>query len=202
MFIGPDFSPKPIETFRKQIRDRAKKLFHWNREEKFFNSIVDYPLSDDINALKKALQENVSLSDKVLTTPLHARFFTQIGVTDITLYDISPAQISKVYQESIYPMYWCDVADKLAFKTLLEQTKPSVLYLSNILEYTGAPDVKNPKEVIRNIIDTIQSSSIKHCIISSFYNQPDPRLTPALTRTGWKLKKYGQTEKLICVFSR
>ncbi len=104
-----------------------KRHYHSESPEKYFSA-------DDPFDLRAAIRRDVKKSDKVLTTPQHASFFRDAGVTNISVYDMHPAQLAS-HDNLDETRYWSDIFDTELLKRLLRQSQPTLMYLSNIPEW-------------------------------------------------------------------
>lgn len=197
-----EFNNSDLGKTVKDIQERAKRLFNWEPRKGFLKGFFEdrepHPLTDSRISLRDAIKKHINPSARVLTTPIHRPFFEEVGVKDITIYDISPAQLAANPHEK---MYWCDVLYPPLLQELLNKTQPGVMYFSNILDYSEG------KSSFPELERVINKSSLKVLMLSSgpkLWGEEDSSLefSKGLKKSGWQLKKYGNENGNIFVTVR
>lgn len=147
------YNGKEAPLIRPKYQSIWDKLFHkYPDQNKFWNEVikkypkwksnklgwVEYPepLSDNENFLRDWIKSKVTQNDRVLTTAVHAPFFAK-HTENIHIYDIAPIQIKESLENlpGVQSAWFCDVFHSPMFINVLAETQPSIIYLSNILDY-------------------------------------------------------------------
>ncbi len=126
-------------------------------------------------------------SDRVLTTPQHAPFFREANVADVSVYDMSPAQLA-THNVAHENRYWGDVFDTELLGRLLNESSPTLMYLSNIPEwpYDGI------EQVIR-LADNLNShGSLNKVMLAGVMpnNICSDLLADELAKQGWEKRTF------------
>lgn len=129
------------------LKERITRKFNWKPKHsvEYFESPYSSSLTDSIQDLRRAIAATVVPGEIVLTTPRQAIYFEEVGVKQLAVYDISQAQLLE--SNRIEKVYWCDVFNMSLLKSLLILAKPTLIYLSNILERTWGQDMKSVEDV-------------------------------------------------------
>lgn len=169
---------KPSTWPPAEFEDEAPFKRHYRSE-----SPEQYFSADDPVDLRAAIKRGVTASDRVLTTPQHAPFFREAGVSAVSVYDMSPAQLAthNVQHES---RYWGDVFDTDLLARLLSESDPTLMYLSNIPEwpYDGI------EQVIRLAGNLANHESLKKVMLAGVMpnNICSDLLADEMVKLGWE----------------
>lgn len=137
------------------------------------------PFTDPSSTLREAINQFVDTGDVILSTPLQARFFIEAGHSVVDVFDISLGQLlthklKDALQGDTREYWWIDIFDKQMLEEVFRESKFSVLYVSNIIEWASdkfelqvVADVVNNSSIrviMFSIINTINSSNSQYFI--------------------------------------
>lgn len=129
---------KVLHRFPKQevYWDRVMEKYpDWKSQQLGWTEMAE-PLSDNTAILLKMIAESVTPDDIILTTAIHAPFFAT-QTQKVHAFDISPRQLQGCLAEfpNVQSSWFCDVFYPPMLHTVLVKTNPTIVYLSNILDY-------------------------------------------------------------------
>lgn len=203
MFISPaDAQKMGVDELREVIRNESTKFgFDPQGKGGFFDSDSPEPSSDNMSALQQLIQKFVHINSNILTVPTHYSLYFQNRFKNVFVFDIAPAQIRSTGAMSMLPghekhkMYWCDVFTPQALLSLLEQTSPNLIDLSNIHEWApyyrveGKSTQKPDQEMLLQILTN--QRQLHYIAFASPYPESGQNATipfiELLQNHGWKV---------------